>query len=101
MEFNEDIKYSRAVWLEGTTVFSETIPTKWINYEKKIVYWPKGNYKKPMSQMADVHPKLFDAFELVKVKVQSGKFMLFSLTLIFTLRLTLQRSFVVSILCVH
>ena len=74
MSFKDNVKYTRAVWIEGTTTYSETVPTKWIDFEDQIVYWPKGNYKKPMNQMIDVHPKLFNAFKLLKVKVQSGKF---------------------------
>ena len=41
---------------------------KWINFEENTVYWPKGNYKKPMSQMVDAHPKVFNAFEPVKIQ---------------------------------
>ena len=73
MNFNENLKWSRAVWREGSSVYSDTVLTKWIKIEEKQLFWPKYMpVEKAFKLNSDPKDKTFYQFPLVKVKVQSG-----------------------------
>lgn len=75
MDFNENLKWSKVVWVEeDKQVYSDVCLTKWIDVDNSIVYWPKyTNASKALKKNLDVDDKLFAAYQLLKVKIQSGK----------------------------
>ena len=63
--------WALAVWVEGTKVFQDTIPRKWI--KGRCVYWPNGvNVSRAMEEGRDVEEN-WKRFDLVKIKCESGE----------------------------
>ena len=69
--------FSRAIWREGEREFEEVIPDKWIDLEKRLVFWPntKPKYAKKVLQSCASPSPDWKQFELVKVKISGGNFM--------------------------
>ena len=68
--------WALTVWVEGTKVFQDIIPRKWIN--GRFVYWPpKGiNGYTAMEEDRDVEEN-WERFDLVKIKYENGEFAYF------------------------
>lgn len=66
--------WKRAVWMEGRKEEEGTVPSTWINEGCRVLYWPpKVNAQKALTNRADPDPKTWRRFELVKIKLNSGK----------------------------
>ena len=67
--------YCKAVWIENEEEMEGTVPENWIMGKK--LYWPNGiNVKKAFKERHDPEEEWY-IFNLVKIKVTSGKILIY------------------------
>lgn len=63
--------WSRAVWMEEKREEEGVVPTTWINQRYKLVFWPKINARKAITEMLQPTENWLK-FPLIKIKLKSG-----------------------------
>lgn len=68
------MSWCRAVWLEGSKEYKQTIPSKWVKEKERLVLWPVGvNPLTTASERRDPQ-STWKIFKLVKTKSWDGTF---------------------------
>ena len=66
--------WKRAVWKEGKREEEGVVSCTSVDEENNSLYWPQGlNAKKALTSRQNPDPKSWRKFNLVKVKLSSGK----------------------------
>ncbi|XP_065665202.1 uncharacterized protein LOC136071752 [Hydra vulgaris] len=63
--------WARAVWIENYEEIEDVVPRKWIDTEKKLLFWPAGvSYRRAVKEEMDVD-ETCNKYKLIKIKFES------------------------------
>nr|XP_047145571.1 uncharacterized protein LOC124818600 [Hydra vulgaris] len=63
--------WARAVWIENYEEIEDVVPRKWIDTEKKLLFWPAGvSYRRAVKEEMDVD-ETWNKYKLIKIKFES------------------------------
>nr|XP_047144124.1 uncharacterized protein LOC124817748 isoform X2 [Hydra vulgaris] len=63
--------WASTVWIENYEEIEDVVPRRWINTEKKILFWPSGiSYHRAVNDEMDAD-ETWDKYKLIKIKFES------------------------------